>query len=347
VVLTTRPRKRFDYVSSIRPLFYPPTLIREHCMKPCLGLLLITMFSITVTPAVAGDTVSGSISASGLSPPLAETALTHGVAYLDRVAADRNEVELVVILADRDLSDKIGDSATQPGAGFQYWTMQNQRSKDPIAWAKLVIDQQAKPSLDLGYGFQAQVLFDDKLALLLTHAADKRVAGSFEVLDPDGGNRGKVHFDLALSASDGIDDAGLKRLARYLDESEAAMQTVRAAYIAFAQAVREERLADASGLPNENLDLEATGRDWTVAELWPEQVYASRIKFDPGEEGGLDWTSIRARLAACGKRADGTSQQVLLSLRKFGADREWSLVARSEDTAELAPLGSAPESCSK
>lgn len=315
-------------------------------MKLCLGLLLITMLSIAAPHAVARDTVSGSIASSSLSPPLAETVLTHGVAYLDRGVADRNEVELVVILADRDLSDKVGDSATQPGAGFQYWMMQNQRSKDPIAWAKLVIDQQATPSsLYLGHGFQATAMSDEKLALVLTHAADKRVAGSFEVVDADGGNRGKVHFDLALSASEGIDDAGLKRLARYLDESAAATQTVRTAYIAFALAVREERLADARNLPNEHLDLEETGSDWTVAELWPEQVYASRIKFDPGSDGDLDWTSMSARLAACGKRADSTPQQVLLSLQKYGAHREWSLVGRSEDAADLAALGSAPESC--
>lgn len=317
-------------------------------MKSCLGLLLIMMLSNAAPVAFASDTVSGSISAAGLSPPLTETVLTHGVAYLDRDLASRNEVELVLIFADRDLSDKVGDSATQPGAGFQNWMMQNQMSKDRITWAKLAIDRQATPSsLYLGYGFQAQALSGDKLALEITHAADKRVAGLFEIVDPDGGNRGKVHFDLALSASDGIEDAGLKRLARYLVESDAAKQTVSAAYIAFAQAVREERLADASDLPNENLDLGSAGSDWNVAELWPEQVYAGRIKFDPGSDGDLDWTSMSARLAACGKRADGAQQQVLLSLQKYGADREWSLVGRSEEANELAPLGSAPERCSK
>lgn len=313
---------------------------------------------IAAPPVLASAKVENSLAWEGFGEKQASQ-VTHGLAYVSRDAAGRGEYEVIVLVADRPF-DRIA-AADEPGQAFRALRYGHDGGETPT-WIQLEFDDQGGyPQAEYGGPNGSGSLWDSQFSLTLEHADATRVAGVLEITDPDASAQGRLRFDVPIVGSEGIDPDLLQRPARYQAQAPAATAAARATYEGFVRDLRAGNVSGAREVVRGDLDRDLTELELARANsrpeapsllqaqiaLWPDRVHASQLRFSYDADGQPDVDAPNAKLAVCGKAADGTPLRIVVDMWKFGADDHWWIVGRSNDDADMRRFPSAPGSCAR
>ena len=313
------------------------------------------------TPSLAADEVTNTLTWKDMKEQDAAT-LKQGVAFVSRTRAESGDYQLVILVANQPIADRLGPVEEDPEQGFTNLSYGGGDAAQTLSWIMLKFDDQGgSGELEYGSGMSSGNLWDSQFTIDVDSSDGKRVAATLTVIDPDANAKGRLEFDLPISRSSGVAADVLALPARYQAAAPVAKQAARTTYETFVRELRAGNASAASDVVRGDLDRplselemaqantrpEAAGLLQEQIALWPEHVYASTVSFSYGADGKRDMDAPNAKLAVCGKGADGKRQAIAVEMWKFGADDHWWIVGRSEEASDLTRFGTPPDVCGR